>query len=342
MPRSGDESTTPTLWELQLSSWLRIPPAALGALVSLTLIGGYLFICWLAGLEWLDRGRTFGLSEGPRGFVFFSVFLGYALGAFGYVASRQDRDLHELGLIDLEGDLLRAIPRDFLAGSRLAGAAGVVSGLVFTEAVQRNLGSEYSAIDLALDPKFAPSLLVSSLAFWLVGRALHASTLRTPLDDALAGPVDLLDMRLFWARGRAALRVATAFIIGISLMTPWVFIPGFATAFIPFIALSCTIPTLLLLVPVRGSRRRIREAKRAELSSLDAQIREARPEALRGDAAAQARIAFLASYRSLIDGVREWPFESTTLTRFGLYLLIPVGSWLASALVERVVNAALD
>ena len=125
-------------------------------------------------------------------------------------------------------------------------------------------------------------------------------------------------------------------------MTPWVFIPNISRALAPFIAVSCVLPTLLLLVPVRGARRRIRETKRAELAGLDAQIREARPEALAGDAAAQARVGFLTSYRAHIEAVREWPFEATAWTRFALYLLIPLGSWLASSFVERLVGAALD
>jgi predicted MFS family arabinose efflux permease len=40
--------------------------------------------------------------------------------------------------------------------------------------------------------------------------------------------------------------------------------------------------------------------------------------------------------------VREWPVDASTLTRFALYLAIPVGSWLGGALVERLVNALLD
>ena len=57
------------------------------------------------------------------------MFSGYVLGAFGHVASRQDRDFYDLELIDLEGDSLHAIFRDSLARSRLAGVAGIAIGL---------------------------------------------------------------------------------------------------------------------------------------------------------------------------------------------------------------------
>ena len=39
--------------------------------------------------------------------------------------------------------------------------------------------------------------------------------------------------------------------------------------------------------------------------------------------------------------MREWPFDASTLARFGLYLLIPLGSWAGGALVERLINAIL-
>ena len=50
----------------------------------------------------------------------------------------------------------------------------------------------------------------------------------------------------------------------------------------------------------------------------------------------------LVAWRGLIESVREWPFDSPTLLRFGLYLAIPLGSWLGGAFVERLLGAALD
>jgi hypothetical protein len=51
-----------------------------------------------------------------------------------------------------------------------------------------------------------------------------------------------------------------------------------------------------------------------------------------------ARVA----YRSTIEAVPEWPFNTPALTRFLLYLAIPVGSWIAGAIVERLVDSALS
>jgi hypothetical protein len=45
--------------------------------------------------------------------------------------------------------------------------------------------------------------------------------------------------------------------------------------------------------------------------------------------------------RRHIEFVAERPFDVGAFRRFGLYLLVPVGSWVAGAPVERIVDAAL-
>ena len=52
-------------------------------------------------------------------------------------------------------------------------------------------------------------------------------------------------------------------------------------------------------------------------------------------------VAVLA-FENRIESVREWPFDAPTLTRFFLYVAIPLGSWVGGALVERLLGAALD
>ena len=59
-------------------------------------------------------------------------------------------------------------------------------------------------------------------------------------------------------------------------------------------------------------------------------------------AEAGARLPGLLAYAKTIESVREWPFDAPTLTRFFLYAAIPLGSWIGGALVERLLDAALD
>jgi hypothetical protein len=48
------------------------------------------------------------------------------------------------------------------------------------------------------------------------------------------------------------------------------------------------------------------------------------------------------AYQQLVDGVREWPFDASTLVRFAIYLLIPLASWSGGAVVERVIDSLLE
>jgi hypothetical protein len=89
-----------------------------------------------------------------------------------------------------------------------------------------------------------------------------------------------------------------------------------------------------LMVPLRGIRRKIREAKHAELDWCRQTLKRARDE-LKSGAGEARSIGEIIAYRSMIEDIRNWPFDNPTLTRFALYLLIPLGSWFGGAFVER-------
>jgi hypothetical protein len=46
----------------------------------------------------------------------------------------------------------------------------------------------------------------------------------------------------------------------------------------------------------------------------------------------------LNAYLQLIDDVPEWPFQSSTVLRVMLYLLIPIVSWLGGLLIEGMLD----
>ena len=61
-----------------------------------------------------------------------------------------------------------------------------------------------------------------------------------------------------------------------------------------------------------------------------------------GQPDAPQRLGGLLSYRGHVESISEWPFDTALLLRFALYLLIPLGSWLGGALVERSLDSLLD
>jgi len=88
-------------------------------------------------------------------------------------------------------------------------------------------------------------------------------------------------------------------------------------------------------------RELIRTAKTEELARLEPRLVKARDEMLTGDVATRGRLTDLVTYRESVLTTPEWPFDTPSVTRFGLYLLIPVGSMIGGAFVERIVDALL-
>jgi hypothetical protein len=141
----------------------------------------------------------------------------------------------------------------------------------------------------------------------------------------------------------SAIIVAALVIVFSRSVTPALGSPMTATL------LGCLWAVLLaaaaFLLPVRGLRRQIRARKAEELAQLRDEIRRnrelvAKPGA--DSAEAGARLPALLAFEKRIESVREWPFDAPTLTRFFLYVAIPIGSWIGGALVERLLGAALD
>jgi len=55
-----------------------------------------------------------------------------------------------------------------------------------------------------------------------------------------------------------------------------------------------------------------------------------------------SRLPALLAWETRVERMSAWPFDATSLFRFALLLLVPLGSWLGGALVERAVNALID
>jgi hypothetical protein len=89
-----------------------------------------------------------------------------------------------------------------------------------------------------------------------------------------------------------------------------------------------------MMLPLRGIRRKIRVAKNEELEWCRQSLGSSR-DALKSGAGEKLSVADILAYRTMIETMRNWPFDSPTLVRFTLYLLIPLGSWLGGAFVER-------
>jgi len=109
---------------------------------------------------------------------------------------------------------------------------------------------------------------------------------------------------------------------------------------IPLWVGTAAIAAVGLLLPLKGTRDRIRRAKRSELDWCRARLREAR-QTLGDGTAGSTGLDELVAWERRIEEVPEWPLDASARARFALYLLIPLGSWSAAALVERGIDSLL-
>ena len=184
-------------------------------------------------------------------------------------------------------------------------------------------------------------MALALLLGWLMGRRPAYSPWPLPQQ----ADVDLLDLEDLYTIGRNGLRAALFFFILMSLGSLVYLDPSLGLGlwgFISIFALGIVLALWSLLLPARAVRRLIRAAKREELGQLTPRVRQARDDALTGDVSTQGRLSDLLAYQERVQSTREWSFDSSTLLRLGLYLLIPIASMVGGALVERVVNLVLD
>lgn len=153
--------------------------------------------------------------------------------------------------------------------------------------------------------------------------------------------LDLLDLAPYKPLVRQGLTNALLLIGGVSVMSLLGVESRYGSVLAGFWISSILLAWAGLMLPLRGIRRKIREAKDQELDwCRRALIRER--DDLKSGSDKQSNIGQVVAYREMIHDIRNWPFDNPTLVRFALYLLIPLGSWLGGAFVERGLDVFLS
>ncbi len=176
---------------------------------------------------------------------------------------------------------------------------------------------------------------------WLVYAIFSVSKRLSKLASRLSS-VDLFDIKPLAPFTQQGLTNALLAIGLLSLSSLFLIETGMGVVATLVGVITLFVAGAALVMPVRGVQQRIRQEKKSELGWIDAELRACRA-TLResGEDRRVGSIADLAAYRGLVDRAAEWPFNTSTYLRFALYLLIPLGSWAAGALVERVVDRFL-
>jgi len=142
---------------------------------------------------------------------------------------------------------------------------------------------------------------------------------------------------------RTGLRASAYWFLGSSIASLLTLDEGAWEIVVAVIAVTLALGFVSLLLPSRGVHERLRAAKLEELARVRAEIERARAALIdTRDAGAEiARMPALLAWEARVERVSVWPFDAPTLVRFALFLLVPLGSWLGGALVERAVDSVL-
>ena len=189
------------------------------------------------------------------------------------------------------------------------------------------------------DAGLAWSLLLVAAVFGAMGW-LHAwnASLDAFLEREVTPriQVDLLDLERLDEFGRRGTESAAFWLLGSSVAALLFAVYPFSLLHFAILCATIALGTTALLRPMLGVRRRVVEAREAELAAVRSAIRTARrsegyPEALPAMLAWEARVA----------AINPWPFDAGSALRFGALGALAVGSWVGGALIERVVDATL-
>jgi hypothetical protein len=226
----------------------------------------------------------------------------------------------------------------------VAGLVGLIIGVTLpfiTPPVPEHLWSPSSwSPEVAWHRVLGPIAAVLAIALMY---AVVAVSVRMSRISAGLSSMDLLELRSlqpFTRQGltNALLILGWVTISGLMVVTE----SGFGTLGLLLGMATLLVAGAAFLLPLRGVHRRIRTAKEEELSWLDARIVKNRDALKTGRTDADSgSLADLVAYRDLVRSVPDWPIGTSNWARFALYLLIPLLSWAAAALVERFVNTLI-
>lgn len=273
------------------------------------------------------------------------VIVSYLLPAFVYCEQSRDRTIEKVRpLLDpaRADEILESATRDRVTLA-IAGGIGVVLAFVSSFYIAPGPAS----YDVATwNPEngwhrvLAPiaGLLAARLSALMLLEAGRLSELARTLRE-----VDLLDPGALGPFSRQALTNA---LLGIGMVAVFaLFIVddiGYWALVVSMVVATGAVGGLGLLLPLRGVRDRVHEAKDEELAWCRERMRLARERLGEEGNGERGRLEELVAWEARVEAVSEWTLDASAFTRFALYLLIPLGSWAGGAIVERVVDSLLD
>jgi hypothetical protein len=292
---------------------------------------------WITGhpMTATDPRETLPLEPSAVSGIVLSLLLGYMIFGGGFLNRCRRRELARIEATEApaQGSTSKNLRR-----SRFWGALAAGAGVAFVLWVPRSYGTPLTEVD----PDYFWFLFAGPLFLWMLARAAFFSLRHDETLGAIRSrPVDLLDLGPVLMFGRLGVQQSLIWVVGTSIATPMLLVLDLSILVLPLMVATMGVAVGSLMLHVRGLRPQIRAAKEPELARVMAEIRSVRE---RPDTEPEraGHLADLLGYRAYIDSIPESSIDTSSLTRFLVYLLIPIGSWVAGALVERLIDALFE
>jgi hypothetical protein len=337
------------------SDWLfeRVPlaPALFGTLVAAALVCVLALLGAATGAfdRLAEQHVTWWQDRDGRVSVLLTLLVGAIPAALRYHELGTQRDLEALAASNLwppgaAPAALRCPTSGSLRGAIAFGLTGFLLLPIVSYSVDRDFTHYWTSEhwDLGVTWTWIVGAVVTFTGGVLTYRAASDAGKFARLARSLP-EIDLIDRDALIPFARQGLRAAVPGVLFATFLLLNLGDEGFllATGVLGVVVVVQT--AAMLLLPLRGLRERLRTAKREELARVNAAIR-GEPDALRGSPLARRdglSVADLLAWRQFVESVPEWPIDLSTMGRFALYIGIPLFSWVASALVERALDAAI-
>lgn len=231
----------------------------------------------------------------------------------------------------------------FIGWSRKMFIGGMVSGVLFSVVgigMTIPVDTLYERVGHA-----AWYAAVLPFVFGMVGRNyyqtlfLNGVTLR---EAAARVEVDLFDPAPLRPFAQIALRQSLQWSVFLAAMSAITYAPAISVySMSPLLLGGIFITLISFIMPLRAIHGRMVAEKQSGIQRAGAAIAQARLALDQGDANAAARLSAELAWRGALQHAHEWPLDLGTVTRLLLYLGIPIGGWIGSALVEQGLDKVL-
>lgn len=337
-------------WEARLVQASPFGVAVTSVLITLFIFATYLFSIWWNDLAIIVMHKDAPtLSSDAWTAICMSLLWGsiFGLGEYTRVANLADLRLLKAGNVMDDSAHFDAMAYGPLKETRRRGRAfgllGAVVGAIFYDLIYQLDGRPVNLLDGTLTNYW---FIIMTL-FLFVEIFRNLSYLRADTASLLANldhriKIDLFNIGNLDGLGRIALRRALPWVVASAIVFLMSFSQSTSTLFWPlFIGLMLSA-ALIFGLPMWRVHGLIDRAKNAELAKLRHEVASA-SDAFRQDenVGTASRLSALIALERRLERVREWPLDVSTVVRFGLFLALPLGSWLGGALVEKALDVLM-